>query len=30
MANNHQQESGTVIIEFKNTKYDPETTEDFL
>ncbi len=23
-------ESGTVIIEFKNTKYDPETTEDFL
>lgn len=23
-------ESGTVIIEFKNTKYDPVTTEDFL
>lgn len=23
-------ESGTVIIEFKNTKYDPITTEDFL
>lgn len=23
-------ESGTVIIEFKNTKYYPETTEDFL
>lgn len=23
-------ESGTVIIEFKNTKYDPETTEDIL
>ena len=23
-------ESGTVIIEFKNTKYDPELTEDFL
>ena len=23
-------ESGTVIIEFKNTKYDPETTEDVL
>ena len=23
-------ESGTVIIEFKNTKYDPETTEEFL
>lgn len=23
-------ESGTVIIEFKNTKYDPLTTEDFL
>ena len=23
-------ESGTVIIEFKNTKYDPDTTEDFL
>ena len=23
-------ESGTVIIEFKNTKYDPEGTEDFL
>ena len=23
-------ELGTVIIEFKNTKYDPETTEDFL
>lgn len=23
-------ESGTVIIEFKNTKYNPETTEDFL
>lgn len=23
-------ESGTVIIEFKNKKYDPETTEDFL
>ena len=22
--------SGTVIIEFKNTKYDPETTEDIL
>lgn len=23
-------ESGTVIIEFKNTKYNPETTEDLL
>ena len=23
-------ESGTVIIEFKNTKYNPDTTEDFL
>ena len=23
-------ESGTVIIEFKNTKYDPEGTEDLL
>lgn len=23
-------ESGTVIVEFKNTKYDPLTTEDFL
>lgn len=23
-------ESGTVILEFKNTKYDPETTEDIL
>lgn len=23
-------ESGTVIMEFKNTKYDPLTTEDFL
>lgn len=23
-------ESGTVILEFKNTKYDPFTTEDFL
>ena len=23
-------ESGTVIIEFKNTKYDPRTTEDLL
>lgn len=23
-------ESGTVIIEFKNTKYDPETTEEVL
>ena len=23
-------ESGTVIIEFKNTKYDPIATEDFL
>ena len=23
-------ESGTVIIEFKNTKYDPQGTEDFL
>lgn len=23
-------ESGTVIIEFKNTKYDPEKTEDYL
>lgn len=23
-------ESGTVIIEFNNTKYDPVTTEDFL
>ena len=23
-------ESGTVIIEFKNTKYDPEKTEDIL
>lgn len=23
-------ESGTVIIEFKNTKYDPETTEECL
>ncbi len=23
-------ESGTVIIEFKNTKYDPKTTEDIL
>lgn len=23
-------ESGTVIIEFKNTKYDPETTEEML
>ena len=23
-------ESGTVIIEFKNSKYDPDTTEDFL
>ena len=23
-------ESGTVIIEFKNTQYDPETTEDIL
>ena len=23
-------ESGTVIIEFKNTKYDPEGTEEFL
>ena len=23
-------ESGTVIIEFKNTKYDPLTTEDLL
>ena len=23
-------ESGTVIIEFKNTKYDPVTTEDIL
>lgn len=23
-------ESGTVIIEFKNTKYNPETTEDFF
>lgn len=23
-------ESGTVIIEFKNTKYDPATTEDIL
>lgn len=23
-------ESGTVIIEFKNTKYDPKTTEEFL
>ena len=23
-------ESGTIIIEFKNTPYDPETTEDFL
>lgn len=23
-------ESGTVIIEFKNTKYDPATTEDLL
>jgi len=23
-------ESGTVIIEFKNTKYNPETTEEFL
>lgn len=23
-------ELGTVIIEFKNTKYDPETTEEFL
>ena len=23
-------ESGTVIMEFKNTKYDPETTEDYL
>ena len=23
-------ESGTVIIEFKNKKYDPEGTEDFL
>lgn len=23
-------ESGTVIIEFKNTKYDPEGTEEYL
>lgn len=23
-------ESGTVIIEFKNTRYNPETTEDYL
>ncbi len=23
-------ENGTVIIEFKNGKYDPETTEEFL
>ena len=23
-------ETGTVIIEFKNTKYDPDTTEDYL
>ena len=23
-------ESGTVIIEFKNTRYDPERTEDYL
>ena len=23
-------ESGTVIIEFKNTKYDPQTTEELL
>ncbi len=23
-------ESGTVIIEFKNTRYDPRTTEDIL
>ena len=23
-------ESGTVVIEFKNTKYDPEGTEDYL
>ena len=23
-------EHGTVIIEFKNTKYDPDTTEDYL
>ena len=23
-------ESGTIIMEFKNTKYDPESTEDFL
>ena len=23
-------EHGTVIVEFKNTKYDPETTEDLL
>ena len=23
-------ENGTIIIEFKNTKYDPEETEDFL
>ena len=23
-------ESGTVIIEFKNTRYDPVTTEEFL
>ena len=26
----HSLESGTVIIEFKNTKYDPQTTEDLL
>lgn len=23
-------ESGTIIMEFKNTKYDPETTEDYM
>ena len=26
----HSLESGTIIMEFKNTKYDPESTEDFL
>lgn len=23
-------ETGTVVIEFKNTKYDPDSTEDYL
>ena len=26
----HSLESGTILMEFKNTKYDPETTEDYL